>query len=234
MARLDDKAIERGARLFDRSDEQLGRWLADTYGRSLERAIERAICSRLGVESLVAGDNESASAGSNALMQPPRISIARLVLKDVTDHYLDDAIKFDREAPFALAIWLALQGDYERAGRAMRKSTAATTLVEQVNRRVGEAKMRVSKLDKKIERLTLWHEIGFRIRSAERGVRMSDSALAREIQNRTGDPANNPWHSIRVELPKLGLDAASWPNTVKPRARRKTNRIFKSRATLRR
>lgn len=195
------------------SDEELGRWMANLH----RSAMESAVCKSLGIESI----------GKNALA--PHYRRASELLEYLADRHLDKAILFDKDSPESLGIWLALRGDYARAGRALRKGVAQSALLAHFSRELGRAKMRATKLDSQIERITTWEKIGRDIRSTERGPRMSSLALAKKISKATGDPVN----SIRVELPRMGLDAASWPETVKPRPRKKTNRKFSSRATLR-
>ena len=217
MARLDVNAAKRGWRILGKSDEEHGRWLAELCRPSLERAA----CKAVGIDSIYTG--------RNVLAEPSGSQYARRLVQCLTDEFLDAALQFDDGAPEALATWLSLRGDYERAGRAMRKSTSYRALVAYLNREVGMHRMRATKLLKQIKRIENWAKVGGAIRNKERGPRMSNSDLARAIADRTGDPIN----SIRVELPKMGLDAGSWPETVKHRPQKKTNRKFSSRGTLR-
>jgi hypothetical protein len=218
VARLSAAAVERGRRLFEKSDDELGRWLADLE----RRVIERVACEKAGIAEIYAG--------RNALAEPPESTLARRIVEFLIDENLDRALRFDDDAPQALAVWLALRGDHERAGRAMRKSMSATTLKAHARREYGLSRMRATKLGRQVERVTEWARIGVDIREKERGPRMSTLCLAREIARQTGDAVN----SIRVELPKLKLDPASCPAPVKLRPRKKTNRKLRTFGSLRR
>ena len=220
MARLSEEAAERGLQLFKKSDEELGRYLADLH----REALERAACEVAGIDSMFSG--------TNWLLEPPENWTARRLIEYLTDLNLDAALRFDSGTPQALAIWLALRGDYERAGRAMRKSTSYAALVAHCKRESGQAKMRLTKLDKQIQRVTEWARIGVEFRKNERGPRMDNTALAKMIEGKTGDS----WHSIRLELPKLGLDKESWPvqKPVKSVLRKRQQKKSRNFATLKR
>jgi hypothetical protein len=150
----------------------------------------------------------------------------------LTDGHLDAAVNFESDAPSWLAKWLALRGDYARAGRAYRKGSWHESLVTHRKREAGHAKMMGTKVAQQVKRVTAWSKIGHKIRETEHGCRMNNTAVAREIADQTGDKIN----SIRLELPKLGLDRKSVPmrKPVKSILRKKSRKKSRNFATLKR
>jgi hypothetical protein len=218
VARLSREAAERARQIFRKSDEALGQWLADIE----RRAIEAAACEVAGIEAIYTG--------INALAEPPASTLARRLVQRLTDGLLDDVIRFDDDAPWHLARWLALRGDFARAGLAMRASKDGAAVAAYDADKARTEKMRATKRDRQAQRLARWSKIGTTIRQSEAGCRKGNLALAREIALKTHDSV----HSIRLAIPMLRLDAASWPKPVKPRSLQKTNRKPRTFGTLRR
>jgi len=209
--------------LLEMTDEELGGCLANM----LRSAVERAACDAVGIDAIYAQE------GRNALAEPFESCLARrlaaLVTESLYTHYLDVALRFDANAPGALAHCLAIRGDFKRAGRAMRRELTPA-YIRQLKSKMRRHAMRATKLDNKVARIQRWHAAGKAIREKEHYPRMSNEKLAGKIATLTDDPKN----SIRLELPKIGLDRDDWPKPVKPRSRIPSGKKLRSFGSLRR
>lgn len=212
MARLSKDAAERAHELFAKPDDELGRWLADLY----RRTFEKAACKAAGIDELYRG--------ANALGASEEHVLAIRIMRTLAEWQLDEALRFDKHAAEHLAIWLALRGDYARAGRAYRRTTGFAALQSHEKRERARLRMVVTKLGKQLAECEKWAPVADRIRAQETGPRMSDKKLAEITKKESG--VRSSISSIRAEIKLMGLSRKDLPakKPVKSKLTRKARR----------
>jgi len=146
-------------------------------------------------------------------------------LFEEAERRLDRATQDPAHALHHLAYYLALRGERQRAGKALRTFyTEVFPILRDRDRVAAQESARLKKLIakyiKREENLTQWYKAGKELRDRP-GWPVSNLALAREISKRVGGSVS----TIRQELPALGLEAAEWRERI-----RAENRVKRSSA----
>jgi hypothetical protein len=188
----------RAAELFDLSDDDLGRWLAELHRGPLESAA----CDAYGIEELYKGQN--------LLIEPLESRLAKDLIKRLIDMRFDLVLSFDRDAPELLAAWLALTGQYERAGQAFRKAPGLRRVQTERAQKMASVKGRKAIAQRKILREAAWQRIGRGIREGERESRQTNRELASAIWKRCPKENRAAVSTIIQAVPRLGLDKRKW------------------------
>lgn len=155
---------------------------------------------------------------------------------DTYERFLNRAVASEAETLEFVATYLAATGYPQQAGQLLRRCPAMMRVVTEGRQDTGRKRGRKTVASRAEAKRAEWSRVGTAIRQKETGEPMSDDALAGRIADRCRKTVGGAKGSIRVALPGLGLDRKSWleKKPVKSRARKKTNRKFRSYGTLHR
>ena len=204
MAQLSREALERARQISEKSDEEIGRWLAELVREPIEQAVRQVTEDRI---------------------------TQLYVMGALIDHYFENASRFNRGAPEALATWLALRGEYAKAGKAMRSSPGIVRVETARRQDTGRRKGQATAAERRKRKETEWQRVGLGIRGGESDDPMNDADLAKIIAKKCKKTVGGAANSVRLALPRLGLGRKNWlrPKPVKRRTRsavRKKRRTF--------
>lgn len=191
-------------------DEALGRLLSE----NIDRAILKHV-NRLGLS------------GRRAFVRQSEFDKAT---SEDTSALVDGYLHF--------AYYFAASDEYMRAGKVYRAYLRnQPRLVQAVKAAYSQARIQVQRhrnlmdaLQRQIEKIQHWNEVGLAIRKRESWP-MSNNKLAEQIHEEADDALNGSVSAIRKEIPLIGLDADVWREKARELDRQKRGNV--SSASLR-